>query len=181
TLTTASLSFWLHIETAEGGATAHDTLKVQITNNSGTVLATLATYSNLDSSSGYVQKSFDISQYKGQAIKVLLTGVEDSARQTSFPVGRFRAERAVADIFRERDAIPDKRPTFRNLDLKDTWQGHVPDCRRGSARSEGASALTKLLPVRRATKKEGDQTHPSSVDDFNYVLQTAFEPTVPIV
>ena len=49
--------------------------------------------------------------------------------------------------------------------MKDTWQGHVPDCRRGSARSEGASALTKLLPVRRATKKEGDQMHPSSVDD----------------
>src|SRR5262249_3622674 len=74
-------------------------------------------------------------------------------------------ERAVADPFRERDAIPDKRSTFRNLDLKDTWQGHVPDCRRGSARSGGASALTMPLRVRRATKKEGDQRHPSSVDD----------------
>jgi hypothetical protein len=89
TLTTASLSFWLHIDTAETTTTAYDTLKVQITNSSGTVLATLATYSNLNASSGYVQKSFDVSQYKGQTIKVLLTGVENSTKQTSFVLDDF--------------------------------------------------------------------------------------------
>jgi hypothetical protein len=90
TLTTASLSFWLHIDTSETTTTtAYDTLKVQITNSSGTVLATLATYSNLNHNTGFVQKSFDVSAYKGQTINVLLTGVEDSSLQTSFVVDDF--------------------------------------------------------------------------------------------
>jgi hypothetical protein len=90
TLTTASLTFWLHIDTSETTTTtAFDTLKVQITNSSGTVLATLATYSNLNHNTGFVQKSFDVSAYKGQTIKVLLTGMEDSSLQTSFVVDDF--------------------------------------------------------------------------------------------
>jgi len=90
TLTTASLSFWLHIDTAETTTTtAFDTLKVQVTNSSGTVLATLATYSNLNKNPGFVQKSFDLSAFKGQTIKILLTGAEDSSLQTSFVVDDF--------------------------------------------------------------------------------------------
>ena len=90
TLTTASVSFWLHIDTAETTTTtAYDTLKVQVTNSSGTVLATLATYSNLNKNTGYVQKSFDLSAYKGQTIRILLTGSEDSSLQTSFVVDDF--------------------------------------------------------------------------------------------
>jgi len=90
TLVTASLSFWLHIDTAENTTTtAFDTLKVQVTNSSGTVLATLATYSNLNKNTGYVQKSFDLSAYKGQTIRILLTGSEDSSLQTSFVVDDF--------------------------------------------------------------------------------------------
>src|SRR5205085_3427113 len=53
TVTTATLAFWLHIDTAETTTTtAYDTLKVQIRNSSGTVLATLATYSNLNKNTG---------------------------------------------------------------------------------------------------------------------------------
>lgn len=90
TLTTASLSFWLHIDTSETTTTsAYDTLKVQITNTSGTVLATLATYSNLNKNTGYAQKTFDVSAYKGQTIKILLTGVEDASLQTSFSLDDF--------------------------------------------------------------------------------------------
>jgi len=90
TLTSASLTFWLHIDTAETTTTtAYDTLKVQITNSSGTVLATLATYSNLNHNTGFTQKSFDVSAYKGQTIKILLTGTEDSSLQTSFVVDDF--------------------------------------------------------------------------------------------
>jgi Bacterial Ig domain len=90
TLTSASLTFWLHIDTAETTTTtAFDTLKVQITNTSGTVLATLATYSNLNHNTGYTQKSFDVSAYKGQTIRILLTGSEDSSLQTSFVVDDF--------------------------------------------------------------------------------------------
>ena len=48
TVTTAMLSFWLHIDTAEIGSLANDTLTVQVRGSSGAVLATLATYTNLN-------------------------------------------------------------------------------------------------------------------------------------
>jgi hypothetical protein len=90
TVTTATLSFWLHIDTAETTTTsAFDTLKVQIRNSSGTVLATLATYSNLNKNTGYAQKTFDVSAYKGQTVQVYLVGVEDASLQTSFVVDDF--------------------------------------------------------------------------------------------
>ncbi len=60
TATSATLTFWLHIDTAETTTvTAFDTLNVQIRNTSNTVLSTLATYSNLNHATGYSQKSFD--------------------------------------------------------------------------------------------------------------------------
>ena len=88
--TSATLTFWLHIDTAETTTTtAYDTLKVQIRNSSGTVLATLATYSNLNHNTGYVQKSFNLNSYIGQTIQVYLVGTEDSTQQTSFVVDDF--------------------------------------------------------------------------------------------
>jgi hypothetical protein len=90
TITTATLSFWLHIDTSESTTTtAYDTLKVQIRNSSGTVLTTLATYSNLNAASGYTQKSFNVAAYKGQTIQVYLVGTEDTSLQTSFVVDDF--------------------------------------------------------------------------------------------
>jgi len=88
--TSATLTFWLHIDTAETTTTtAFDTLKVQIRNSSGTVLATLATYSNLNHNTGYAQKSFSLNSYIGQTIQVYLVGTEDSTLQTSFVVDDF--------------------------------------------------------------------------------------------
>jgi hypothetical protein len=90
THTSATLTFWLHIDTAETTTTtAYDTLQVQIRNSSGTLLQTLATYSNLDAAPGYTQKSFDLSAYIGQTIRVYLIGTEDSIKQTSFVVDDF--------------------------------------------------------------------------------------------
>jgi hypothetical protein len=88
--TSATLTFWLHIDTAETTTTtAFDTLAVQVRNSSGTLLATLATYSNLNANSGYTQKSFNLSAYIGQTIRVYLTASEDSQLQTSFVVDDF--------------------------------------------------------------------------------------------
>src|SRR5207253_1882208 len=88
--TSATLTFWLHIDTAETTTvTAYDTLKVQIRNSSGTVLATLATYSNLNKNTGYAQQSFNLNAYIGQTIQVYLLGVEDASAQTSFVVDAF--------------------------------------------------------------------------------------------
>ncbi len=89
-VTSATLTFWLHIDTAETTTTtAFDTLKVQVRNSSGTVLATLATYSNLNKNTGFSQKSFSLTAYKGQTIQIFLVGTEDSSLQTSFVVDDF--------------------------------------------------------------------------------------------
>ncbi|MFJ4835364.1 hydrolase [Streptomyces sp. NPDC088747] len=81
----ATLSFHLHVDTAETTtSTAYDTLKAQVLNSGGTVLATLATYSNLNAGTGYTQRTFDLSGYAGQTVTVKFTGVEGSVLQTSF-------------------------------------------------------------------------------------------------
>ncbi|MFJ9536045.1 hydrolase [Streptomyces sp. NPDC101225] len=85
--TTAALSFYLHVDTAETTtSTAYDTLKVQVLNSSGTVLSTLATYSNLDAAAGYTRRSFSLAGYAGQTVTLKFTGTEGSILQTSFVV-----------------------------------------------------------------------------------------------
>ncbi|MER6980134.1 hydrolase [Streptomyces carpinensis] len=85
--TTAALNFYLHVDTAETTtSTAYDTLKVQVLNGSGTVLSTLATYSNLNAQSGYTQRGFDLAGYAGQTVTIKFTGTEGSTLQTSFVV-----------------------------------------------------------------------------------------------
>ena len=80
-------AFWLHIDTAETSTTtAYDTLTVQVLNSSGTVLGTLATYSNLNHITGYAQHSFSLSAYAGQTVTLKFTGSEDYTKQTSFVV-----------------------------------------------------------------------------------------------
>jgi hypothetical protein len=83
--TAATLSFFLHIDSAETSTTtAFDTLTVQVRNSSGTVLSTLATFSNLNHAAGYQQKTFNLLSFKGQTIQILFTGAEDFTLQTSF-------------------------------------------------------------------------------------------------
>lgn len=85
--TTVTLSFWVKITTAETTTTtAFDRLQVQIRNSSNTVLTTLATYSNLNKTTGYVLKTFDVTAFKGQTIRVYFLGTEDSSLQTSFVI-----------------------------------------------------------------------------------------------
>lgn len=84
--TSATLSFWLLIDTDEGPGTAYDFLNVQVLNSAGSVLQTLATYSNLDENASYVQKTFDLSAYAGQTIKIRFTGEEDEIVYTTFVI-----------------------------------------------------------------------------------------------
>jgi kumamolisin len=83
----ATLSFWLWITTAETTTvTPFDTLTVTVRNTAGTVLSTLATFSNLNRSTTYLQRSFDVSAFKGQTVRIQFHGVEDSSLQTSLLV-----------------------------------------------------------------------------------------------
>ncbi len=88
--TAATLSFWLHIDTAETTTTTQfDTLQVQIRDANGNVLQTLQTFSNLDHVTGYLQHTYNLNSFIGQTIQVFLIGQEDSELQTSFVVDDF--------------------------------------------------------------------------------------------
>jgi hypothetical protein len=79
--TSASLSFWLHIDTAETTATtAYDKLTV----TAGTT--TLASYSNLNKNTGYAQKTVSLNAFIGQTVTIKFAGTEDTSLQTSFVV-----------------------------------------------------------------------------------------------
>lgn len=85
--TSATLSFWVRIDSAETTTSiAYDKLQVQVRNTANAVLVTLATYSNLNKNSTYVLKTFDISAYRGQTIRIYFLGTEDSSLQTSFVI-----------------------------------------------------------------------------------------------
>jgi hypothetical protein len=81
----ARLTFWLKITTAETTSSiAYDKLTVTVRNTAGTVLSTLATYSNLNRTSVYVQQPFDLTSFKGQTVRIQFHGTEDVSLQTSF-------------------------------------------------------------------------------------------------
>ncbi|TQJ11902.1 M4 family metallopeptidase [Kribbella jejuensis] len=77
----ATLTFYLHIDTAE---TTTTTQFDKLTVKAGTT--TLATYSNLNKASGYSLKTFNLSSFAGQTVSISFSGTEDSSLQTSFVV-----------------------------------------------------------------------------------------------
>ncbi|MFJ3664916.1 M4 family metallopeptidase [Streptomyces sp. NPDC090106] len=79
--TGTTFTFYLHIDTAE---TTTSTQYDKLTVTAGST--TLATYSNLNAASGYVQKSFSLGSYAGSTVALKFTGVEDSSLQTSFVI-----------------------------------------------------------------------------------------------
>jgi hypothetical protein len=86
TACSATLSFWLWITTAETTTTtAFDTLTVTVT-PSGGAATTLARFSNLNRSTTYAQRTFDLAAFKGQTVTIGFRGVEDASLQTSFIV-----------------------------------------------------------------------------------------------
>ena len=77
----ASLTFYLHIDTAETTTSiAYDKLTVKAGST------TLVTYSNLNHNTGYSQKTISLSSYAGTTITLTFTGTEDSQKQTSFVI-----------------------------------------------------------------------------------------------
>jgi hypothetical protein len=82
--TSATYSFWLHVDSDNTSGAAQDTLALQVLNSSGTVLSTLHTFSNLDANNGYSQFSYNLASYAGQKITVKFTGIETGNGQTSF-------------------------------------------------------------------------------------------------
>jgi xanthomonalisin len=80
--TSATLTFYVHIDTQETGSTAYDKLTVGVT--SGSTTTTLATYSNANAAAGYVLKTISLNAYIGKTVTLKFTGTEDSSLATSF-------------------------------------------------------------------------------------------------
>lgn len=79
--TSVTLSYYLHIDTAETTTTtAYDKLTVKAGST------TLATYSNLDKNTGYALHSSTLTGTAGTSVTVSFTGVEDSSLKTSFVI-----------------------------------------------------------------------------------------------
>ncbi|HEY3606628.1 MAG TPA: hypothetical protein VGL06_03970, partial [Pseudonocardiaceae bacterium] len=77
----ATLSFFLHIDTAETTTTAqNDKFTVKLGST------TLATFSNLNAAAGYASHSFNVSSFAGQTVTLTFTGTENGSLQTSFVV-----------------------------------------------------------------------------------------------
>ncbi len=84
-VTSATLDFFMHVDSAEPKTTAYDNLQVQVITSTGKVL-TLATFSNKDAASGYQEHTISLNAYKGQTLQIGFNGVEDSTMQTSFVI-----------------------------------------------------------------------------------------------
>lgn len=86
---TGTLTFWVNVTSSETTTTTqYDKLFVEVRNTSGTLLATLGTYSNLNkgTAGSYSQKSFNVSAYRGQTVRIQFRATTDSSLATTFRV-----------------------------------------------------------------------------------------------
>ncbi|MCW5959870.1 MAG: M4 family metallopeptidase [Pyrinomonadaceae bacterium] len=86
---TGTFTFWLNVTSSETTTTKqYDKLFVEVRNTSGTLLSTLATYSNLNKGTAgvYSQKSFNLAAYKGQTVRIQFRTTMDSSVTTTFRV-----------------------------------------------------------------------------------------------
>lgn len=87
---TGTLSFQLNVTSAETTTTTqYDRLFVEVRNTSGTLLTTLATYSNLNkvsSSTSYTLRTLNVAAYKGQTVRIQFRSTTDSSLITTFRV-----------------------------------------------------------------------------------------------
>ena len=82
-----AFSFWLNVTSSETTTiTAYDRLFVEVRNTAGTLLSTIATYSNLNKGTAgvYSQKSFSLAAYRGQTVRIQFRATNDVSLPTSF-------------------------------------------------------------------------------------------------
>ena len=88
--TSPNLTFWLNITTSEAaGAAVYDRLFIEVRSTTGTLLATLATFSNQNSGTAgaYVQRGpYNLSSFAGQTVRIQFRGTNDVTLPTSFRV-----------------------------------------------------------------------------------------------
>jgi len=80
-----SYSFWLNVTTSESGFVVYDRLFVEVRSTSGALLATLATYSNVNAGA-YSPKTFSLAAWRGQTVRLQFRATTDVSLPTSFRV-----------------------------------------------------------------------------------------------
>jgi len=80
----AQLSIYLWVTTKNKKSTASDTLTVEIRDANGALLETIGKFSNLDACATYLQHKFDITRYKGKAIRISFSGTQTQGPPTWF-------------------------------------------------------------------------------------------------
>jgi hypothetical protein len=85
---TASYTFWLNVTSSESGSIVYDRLFIEVRSMSGTLLGTLATYSNVDETTAgnYSQKSFSLANWRGQTVRLQFRATTDFSLPTSFRI-----------------------------------------------------------------------------------------------
>jgi Zn-dependent metalloprotease len=90
TATSPNLNFWLNITTSEAaGAAVFDRVFIEVRSTSGTLLATLATFSNQNSGTAgvYVLRGpYNLGSFAGQTVRIQFRATEDVSLPTSFRV-----------------------------------------------------------------------------------------------
>ncbi|MET0754216.1 MAG: M4 family metallopeptidase, partial [Pyrinomonadaceae bacterium] len=84
-----NFTFWLNVTSDETTTTTqYDKLFVEVRNTAGTLLSTLATYSNLNKGTAgvYSQKSLSLAAYKGQTVRVQFRSTTDVSLASTFRV-----------------------------------------------------------------------------------------------
>ncbi len=86
---TGALTLWLNVTSSETTtSTVYDRLYVEVRSTGGSLLGTLATYSNLNKGTAgvYAQKSLSLAAWRGQTVRVQFRATTDSVYVTSFRV-----------------------------------------------------------------------------------------------
>lgn len=89
--TSPSLNFWLNVTSSETTTTTqYDRLFVEVRSTSGALLATLATFSNLNkvtAANAYTLRgAYNLSAFAGQTVRIQFRGTTDSSLITSFRI-----------------------------------------------------------------------------------------------
>lgn len=91
-----SLTFWLNVTSSETTTTTQfDKLFIEVRNTSGTLLSTLATFSNLNKGTAgvYVQRGpYALSSFAGQTVRIQFRATNDFSLPTSFRVDDVSAQ-----------------------------------------------------------------------------------------
>ena len=94
--TSPNLTFWMNITTAETTTTTqYDRVFIEVRNTSGTLLSTLATFSNLNSQTAgayTLRGPYNLAAFAGQTVRIQFRGTTDSSLISSFRVDDVSAQ-----------------------------------------------------------------------------------------